>query len=60
MPSALELDFLKYTLETQEKKHQRLNFQVGGLYVIGTPESEFSALQTKKRVVTRSAKALIY
>jgi len=41
MPSALELDFLKYTLESQEKKHQRWNFQVGGLYVIGTPESEF-------------------
>ena len=41
MPSALELDFLRHTLEMEEKKHQRWNYQVGGLYAIGTPESEF-------------------
>ena len=59
MPSALELDFLKYTLESQEKKHQRWNFQVGGLYVIGTPESEFTAPFIGNRGGTRLGRVSI-
>ena len=50
MPSALELQFLQHTLDMEEKKHQRWNYQVGGLYCIGTPESEiFRPINHKPR-----------
>ena len=41
MPHSLQAQFTLFSLEELEKKHQRCDFQFGGIYCISTNESRY-------------------